>query len=113
MFLVAGPNSATGHASVVMAIENCCSYIMKVTQPILAGKYASVEVLPKAYDNWFVTVQKKLSTAVFGTKFGGCVSWYTEEGVNLTAYPWSQIVYWWRMNHPKWNELVYEKPKQK
>lgn len=113
MFLVAGPNSATGHASVVMALENCCSYIMKVTQPILAGKYASVEVLPKAYDNWFVTVQKKLSTAVFGTKFGGCVSWYTEEGVNLTAYPWSQIVYWWRMNHPKWNELVYEKPKQK
>lgn len=112
MFHLAGPNSATGHASVVMAIENGCSYIMKVCKPILNGKYAAVEPQPQAYDRWFQVVQQSLSKAVFGTKFGGCVSWYAKDGVNFTAYPWSQAVYWWRMNHPKWNELMFTRKKQ-
>lgn len=104
-FLIGGPNSATGHSSVVLAIENGCKYFEILASKILAKKYKTIEVKTKSYYEWFSTIQAELSRAVFGTKFGGCVSWYAEGGVNFTAYPYSQITYWWRMNHPRWSDL--------
>lgn len=93
-FFIAGPNSATGHFSVVSAIENCCAFASRVARPVLEGKYKSVCVKRSAYYDWFLTTQDRLKRAVFGTKFGGCVLWYAEDGVNATAYPYSQVHYW-------------------
>lgn len=107
-FMIGGPNSATGHSSVVLAIENGCKYVTKVVPKVLSGQYKSVCVKTKSYYNWFHNTQKELAKAVYGTPFGGCVSWYTKGGINFTTYPYSQITYWWRMRHPKWNDLEYE-----
>lgn len=93
MFFIAGPNSATGHFSVVSAIENCCAFASRVSRPVLDGKAKSVIVKRSAYYDWFQNTQLQLQKAVFGTKFGGCVSWYTEGGINATAYPYSQLYY--------------------
>lgn len=93
-FLIAGPNSASGHYSVVSAIENCCAFASRVARPVLEGKAKCVSVTRSAYYEWLLSTQKRLSQAVFGTKFGGCVSWYTEDGINSTAYPYSQWYYW-------------------
>lgn len=93
-FFIAGPNSATGHFSVVSAIENCCAFASRVAKPVLEGKAKSVSVKRSAYYEWFQDTQARLSRSVFGSKFGGCVSWYAESGVNATAYPRSQIHYW-------------------
>ena len=38
---------------------------------------------------------KRIEKSVFGTPFGGCVSWYSDAKVNSTVYPWSQFHYWW------------------
>lgn len=111
-FFIGGPNSATGHSSVVLAIENGCAYFKKVAGKVLDGTYASVTVKDEVYDNWFTTVQKELSQAVFGSPFGGCTSWYRQDGVNSTVYPWSQIQYWWTMRHPSWKDLDVVKPKE-
>ena len=55
-----GTNSATGHASVVMAIENGVDYFLKTAKPIIEGKAKSVRVTDEAYDNWLTTIQKEL-----------------------------------------------------
>lgn len=113
LFLIGGPNATTGHASMIMAIENACNYAAKVAKPILRGRALSVCVQTDRYYRWFETAQAELKKSVFGTPLGGCASWYTQGGVNSTTYPYSQITYWWRMLHPRWRDLEYEKVKKR
>lgn len=112
LFVIGGPNSATGHSSVVLAIENGCNYFSKFVPKLLSGEYKSVCVKDEVYDKWFDTIQKDLKKCVFGSEFGGCTSWYSSNGVNSTAYPYSQLYYWWVMNHPNMNDLEIQKNKQ-
>ncbi|KAK6198785.1 uncharacterized protein RJT21DRAFT_122419 [Scheffersomyces amazonensis] len=108
LFFIAGPNSATGHSSVVMAIENGCTYFEKLIKPVLAGKYKSVCVKTEKYKQWYVDTQNELHNSVFGTAFGGCVSWYGDGHVNSSTYPYSQIRFWWEMTHPRYKDIDYE-----
>lgn len=108
MFFIGGPNSATGHSSVVTAIENTVAFAERSMRDVLYGKAKSVTVKTSAYYKWFETVQAKLKTAVFGSKFGGCVSWYTEDGVNATSYHKSQLYFWWDLRYGSLSELDYE-----
>ncbi|CUM66679.1 uncharacterized protein PRCAT00004355001 [Priceomyces carsonii] len=108
LFVIGGPNSASGHSSVVLAIENGCTFFGKVASKVLSGQYKSISVKPEIYYEWFRNTQAELKKSVFGTEFGGCVPWYSSKGVNSTAYPYSQITYWWRMSHPKWKDLQVE-----
>lgn len=110
-FAIGGPNSATGHSSVLLAIENGCAYYSKVAAKILDGTYSSICVKNSKYEEWFETTQDKLKKSVFGTAFGGCVSWYSNAKTNSTAYPYSQISYYRRMRNVKWNDLELVKGK--
>ena len=112
LFFVAGPNSITGHSSVVLAIENGCNYFSKFVPQILSGEYNSVCVKDEVYDKWFDTIQQDLKNCVFGSEFGGCTSWYSSNGVNSTTFPYSQIYYWWTMSHPRMSDLEIQKNKQ-
>ncbi|CAN3476653.1 hypothetical protein DICA0_D22298 [Diutina catenulata] len=108
MFLVAGPNSASGHASVIMAIENNCTFWNALAKKILDGDASSITIKDEAYYKWFEDAQRELGKCVYGTKFGGCVSWYNED-YNYTTYPYSQVRYWREMNNPKWNDFDIRK----
>ncbi|KAI5951583.1 hypothetical protein KGF54_004657 [Candida jiufengensis] len=113
LFLIGGPNSATGHSSVVMAIENGIDYYLKVAKPVLEGKDKSVVVKPEVYDEWFSNIQKELQKCVFGTPFGGCVSWYASSGINPTAYAWTQMHYWYITHFPNYKDLIYKPEENK
>lgn len=108
LFFIAGPNSATGHSSVVLASENAAKYFSLLAPKVLSGAYKSICVKTNKYYDWFKESQTELKKCVYGSEFGGCVSWYTENGVNSTAYPYTQIQYWWTMRHPKWEDLELE-----
>lgn len=112
LFFIPGPNSATGHSSVVLAIENACEFYKRVIPKILDGTYKSVCVKDEKYEEWYETTQEKLLKSVFGTKFGGCVSWYSNSKGNATAYPYSQITYYRRMKNVKWDDFDLEKYKE-
>lgn len=107
-FMIGGPNTASGHSSVILAIENGCSYFGKVASKVLSGEYKSVSVKSDKYYEWFKTTQNELESAVFGSEFGGCKSWYTNEKVNTITYPRSQVNFWWEMSHPKFDDLNFE-----
>ncbi|KAG7664427.1 uncharacterized protein J8A68_002030 [[Candida] subhashii] len=113
LFMIVGPNGATGHSSVAMAIENSLDYYVKTCKPIIEGKKKSVVVKTEVYYNWFKTIQAELKKSVFGTAFGGCVSWYANEKGNCTVFPWSQIRYWYWTHFPNYKDLEYEDQEQK
>lgn len=113
LFFIGGPNSATGHSSVVTAIENGVAFASKVVPKVLDGTAKAVSVKSAAYDRWFETVQLRLRGSVFGSDFGGCTSWYSENGVNATAYPWSQLHYWLALRYFLGKDLEYEETETK
>lgn len=85
-FIIFGPNTATGHSSVILASENMVNYSLKFMKPILNGDVRTYEVKKEAEISWTQDIQEKLKQTVWST--GGCQSWYkTDNGWNSTAYP--------------------------
>lgn len=85
-FIIFGPNTATGHSSVILATENMINYSLPFIRKILAGDVKTVEVKKEAEVAWTKGIQAKLKNTVFSS--GGCHSWYkTANGWNSTAYP--------------------------
>lgn len=101
-FLIFGPNTATGHSSVVMAVENMVNYTLKFVKPILNGEISSVDVKHEAEVAYTTDLQKSLKNTVWGS--GGCTSWYVHGDWNGTVYPYSQLDFWRRCVFPRWND---------
>lgn len=85
-FMVFGPNTATGHTSVIFASENAVNYTLNFMKPILDGHVSTYEVKEEAERRWTEKLQNGLQDTVF--RRGTCSSWYqTEGGWNSTTYP--------------------------
>ena len=85
-FIVFGPNTATGHASVILATENMVELTLKMVAPILKGNVRTVEVKKEAEIEYTNEIQRDLQKTVF--MGGGCKSWYSNgEGWNSIVYP--------------------------
>ncbi|KAF3047859.1 hypothetical protein E8E11_006020 [Didymella keratinophila] len=102
MFLIFGPNTATGHSSVVMASENMVNYSLKFIKLILNGEVSTVDVKKEAEIAYTTEMQKALKDTVWQS---GCSSWYyTKDGWNSTVYPYTQVDFWRRCAFPKYND---------
>ena len=101
-FLLFGPNTATGHTSVILASENMVNYSLNFIKPILAGDVTTYEVTESAERAWTADVQAQLKNSVFTS--GGCRNWYTSEnGWNSTTYPRNQVDFTLRCMFPRWD----------
>jgi hypothetical protein len=104
MFLIFGPNTATGHSSVVMASENMVNYSLKFIKLLLDGEASTVDVKKEAEIAYTTEMQEALKDTVWRS---GCSSWYyTKDGWNSTVYPYTQVDFWRRCAFPKyydWN----------
>jgi cation diffusion facilitator CzcD-associated flavoprotein CzcO len=86
LFLSFGPNTATGHTSVIFAIECAVNYSLNFIKPIIEGRVSSFEVKENAERDWTDKVQRSLQGTVF--RRGACTSWYqTDDGWNSSTYP--------------------------
>lgn len=86
LFIIFGPNTATGHSSVILASENMARYAMHFIKRILNGDVRTFEVKKKAEIAWTKTMQEKLKDTVFTSK--NCHNWYIDsKGWNSTVYP--------------------------
>jgi hypothetical protein len=100
-FIIYGPNTTTGHSSVIMAIENMVNHATNFIKPILNGDVRTVDVKKEAEVRWTTDIQRQLKKTVFQT--GGCNSWYFDKsGWNSTVLPYSQIWFWYWCRFPKW-----------
>lgn len=102
LFLIFGPNTATGHSSVVMASENMINYSLKFIKLVLNGEARTVDVKKEAEIAYTNEIQEALKDTVWQS---GCSSWYhTKDGWNSTVYPYTQIDFWRRCAFPKYND---------
>lgn len=84
--MIFGPNTATGHSSVILASENMVEYTLKFVDKILRGEATTVEVKREAEQAYTTDIQRKLKDTVWAS--GGCASWYlTDNGWNGTVLP--------------------------
>jgi len=102
-FFICGPNSFTGHQSVILATENLVNYSLKFIRQILSGDAETIEVKKEAEIEWTQRTQDELNRRVFS--IGGCVSWYFNKstGWNSTMYPRSQVDHTIRCWFPNWS----------
>ncbi|KAL2130420.1 hypothetical protein VTI74DRAFT_6509 [Chaetomium olivicolor] len=76
MFFLLGPNSATGHTSAIMAIENAVNYSLRILEPVLKGHVAVAEVKRSAEEDYSRRLQAALNQRVWT----GCNNWRTFGG---------------------------------
>jgi cation diffusion facilitator CzcD-associated flavoprotein CzcO len=101
-FLIFGPNTATGHSSVILASENMVNYALKFIGPILRGDVTTVDVKESAERAWTAQLQKELRNSVFNS--GGGQNWYVDRTTNwnATVYPRTQVDFTLRCMFPVW-----------
>ncbi|GAA5966609.1 hypothetical protein JCM21900_001468 [Sporobolomyces salmonicolor] len=103
-FWIMGPQSATGHSSVLFTSECQITLTFRLLAPILAKLRKPqlfipapfVEVTKEAEDEFMVDIRREMKKKVW-EKDGG-VSWYVDPRTGLchTLYPYSQIKFWAR-----------------
>jgi len=110
-FWILGPNTATGHSSVLFTSECQITLALKLVKPLLAKLTAAgankavagptVEVTAEAEDAYYASLRGAMKNRVW-EKDGG-KSWYVSEGgICTTLYPWSQVNFWWHSLWPVW-----------
>ncbi|KAK4040095.1 monooxygenase [Parachaetomium inaequale] len=108
MFFLLGPNTATGHTSAIMAIENAVNYSLRVLQPVLEGRASVANLKRSAEEDYANRMQSALKGTVW---MSGCNNWYTRgpggKVWNGMTYPWSQARYWYESLFPVWQDWEY------
>ena len=86
-FILFGPNTATGHSSVILASENMVNHSLHFMKHILNGDVKTFDVKKEAEVAWTKNMQEELKDTVWHT--GGCHSWYKlDNDWNAVAYPY-------------------------
>ncbi|KAF4632931.1 hypothetical protein G7Y89_g5190 [Cudoniella acicularis] len=102
-FMLYGPNTGTGHTSVILASENAINLILNFIKPIIEGDATTVEVKKEAELKYTKDLQSALKKTVWNDP--GCRSWYkTSDGWNSNTYPYSQFNFWLRCAFPTWSD---------
>ncbi|KAI5782606.1 hypothetical protein EDC01DRAFT_751570 [Geopyxis carbonaria] len=110
-FIILGPNSTSGHMSVLLAIECNIDFALRTLKPVLDGTAMSVTAKPEAERRFVAGVQDALTHRVWNH---GCGSWYYRGGWNGMMWPWSSGYLWWISAVIHWSDLdvkYKEKPR--
>ncbi|KAF8709022.1 hypothetical protein RHS03_03348, partial [Rhizoctonia solani] len=103
-FTVLGPNTVTGHSSVIFAEELQMDYIIQLLRPILAGDVKGLMPRADSTRAWNKWAQSKLGNHVWSN----CVSWYRvdgKNGKNFTIWPGGNLHMWWSLRKPDWKDF--------
>ncbi|KAI5119486.1 hypothetical protein M0805_009510 [Coniferiporia weirii] len=99
-FLLFGPNTATGHTSVIFSEEVQINYTIQLLKPIIEKKAKSFTVRAAPTDEYNELIQRRLGESVFAS----CTSYYRQgrAGKNFTVFPGPLTLFWWWLRRPRW-----------
>ncbi|OAL47737.1 FAD/NAD(P)-binding domain-containing protein [Pyrenochaeta sp. DS3sAY3a] len=120
-FTLMGPNTVTGHLSVIYTVECQINFLLRVIRPILEGLDKSrhsptfvsragcaqsvmVKLEAEIKDNdW---IQRKCQELVWSS---GCTSWFIDPktGRNTQMYPRWMFLFWIRSFWVSWDDFIY------
>lgn len=122
-FMLMGPNTVTGHLSVIYTVECQINFTIRVIRPLIQSMRSPRTLLPRArarvdkvavlanahrLDNdW---IQRKAKELVWAT---GCTSWFIDPktGRNTQMYPDWQYRFWTRSIFIQWQDFAYGQSK--
>jgi hypothetical protein len=124
-FVLMGPNTVTGHLSVIYTVECQINFTLRVLSPILKSlpSYrsrsllptlstppATVEVLPSAAASDFEWTQREARKLVWAS---GCTNWAIDPktGLNNMMYPDWQFMFWLRSIFWRKQDFVFKDEK--
>jgi hypothetical protein len=123
---IQGPNTVTGHLSVIYTVECQINFTLRLLDPILRAlpSYRSrsfvpslltsapstVEVRPEAAVQDFEWTQREAKKLVWAS---GCTNWAIDPktGLNNMMYPDWQFMFWWRSVFWRKQDFVYRDEK--
>lgn len=102
-----GPNTLSGHLSVIYTVECQINFTLRVIRPVLQARADTVEVGVEAEKRDIDHVQRKAKGLVWAT---GCTSWSIEEksGRNTSMFPDWQYNFWARSVFVSWDDFLYK-----
>ncbi|KAF4772450.1 hypothetical protein HAV15_002030 [Penicillium sp. str.  len=106
MFYLLGPNSGSGHTSVLFAMECSVNLVIKIARPILQRQASIVEVRKGAEADWCGAIQTALSKTVLTRS---CSNQHTDpkNGWNFFSYPFSSLTFWIGTQFPTMKHWEY------
>ena len=86
LFFLMGPNTGTGHTSVIYFIESQMNYIMDALKKAKANNWKAIEIKEEVQDQFNTKIQRQLKNSIWHR--GACDSWYINSaGLNTTMFP--------------------------
>ncbi|KAF3067905.1 Baeyer-Villiger monooxygenase [Trichoderma lentiforme] len=101
-FALFGPNSFSGHSSVILGLENQINHAIKLIRPLLQNDISKINLKTEAALSYNQEIQAALKNMVWNS--GGCSSWYlSNDGHNSVNYPYSMLWQSWTCLYPTWS----------
>ncbi|KAH4042377.1 hypothetical protein HBI09_012160 [Parastagonospora nodorum] len=125
-FILMGPNTVTGHLSVIYTVECQINFTLRLLTPILQAlpSYRSHTFMPSLFLPAPTTIEVRPEAAIADSEWtqseakklvwaSGCTNWAVDAktGMNNMMYPDWQFQYWWRSVFWKTADFVYRDEK--
>ena len=103
-----GPNTVSGHTSVIFSKESQVTYLLQLLEPVRAGVLTSVAPTDAATDRYNDMLQERLKDSVWSQ----CASWYRVGGSGRIAstFPGPLVLLWWWLRRLRWEVHEIEGP---
>jgi cation diffusion facilitator CzcD-associated flavoprotein CzcO len=83
LFILAGPNTGTGHTSALFMIEAQMRYVMACIGEVLKENGRSIEARTEAEERYTAMIHRQMTRTVW--HWGGCRSWYQNSSGKVVA----------------------------
>jgi cation diffusion facilitator CzcD-associated flavoprotein CzcO len=104
LFLMLGPNTATGHTSTLLYIEPGIQWALRAMQEVREQGKRWIAVKPEVMHSFNSQIQTRLN----GSVWSGCRSWYrTDDGKNIAIWPGFTREYVRAVQHQSFNDFVF------
>jgi hypothetical protein len=103
-----GPNTTTGHTSVIFSEESQMTYLLQLLEPVRAGVLKSVVPTDAATDRYNDMLQERLENTVWSQ----CASWYRVgwRGRIFSTFPGPLALLWWWLRKLRWEDHEIKGP---
>ncbi|KAN0133455.1 FAD/NAD-P-binding domain containing protein [Lactarius tabidus] len=107
-FMMQGPNTTTGHTSVIFSEESQVPHILQLLAPVRSGVLTSVAPTDAATDKYNDMLQARLQDSVWTQ----CASWYRAgaQGRIFSTFPGPLILLQWWLRKPQWDDFEVQGP---
>jgi len=107
LFILYGPNTSTGHNSVVITVEMQMDWVATVLKKMIDRDAKVVSIKESMVENYMEELRQQCRLMVWQASL--CNPWYTDEqGRNVSIYPWNLTSLGRRVRNFDYNQLEFQ-----